>query len=310
MATKGSETVAGIASPRGKKAIPNVYTHLGHGSEVVAGEALPVPAGCVYVTFTLCGEVSRDSYRILKAFEDPAVSNLLHDPVKHLRRLTDYFGESLHVHYPEAEDPTSRTYYDMKYNPLLGYTIDGNPTCFSKKSGLFRLGDNAVYRAPGGMQAREVQIDSRPYTIDFPCDNISEDHLKYIYKGSLFPTLAQVHSETDPMEKPITFSKLKKAMKAYKYRQSWAFEKFPGVHYNFICRGHGRGEENIVNSGIKRRRVASGEAATGLLSRTVGAHTVAHGARSVAAVARSGSKRGGTRGRSQTRGRDTRKRRN
>lgn len=264
MATpKGGETV-GIASPRGKKAVPNVYMHLGHGSEMVAGDAIPVPAGCVYVTFTLCGEISRDSYRILKAFEDPAVKDLLRDPVKHIKRLTMYFGESLHVHYPEAEDATSRTYYDMKYSPFLAYTIDGNPSCFAKKSGMFRLGDNAVYRAPGGMQAREVQIDSRPYTIDFPCDNIGEDALKYIYKGSLFPTQAQVYTETDAMEKPITFSKLKKAMKAYKYRQSWAFEKFPGVHYNFICRGHARTEDNIVNSGVKRRRAASAEAAARL----------------------------------------------
>ena len=186
----------------------------------------------------------------------------------------------------------------MKYSPLLGYTVDGNPSCFSKKSGIFRLGDNAVYRAPGGMQAREVHIDSRPYTIDFPCDNIGEDALKYIYKGSLFPTLAQVHSETDPMEKPITFAKLKTAMKAYRYRQSWAFEKFPGVHYNFICRGHARAEENIVNTGIRRRRAASAEAATIMLGRatTVPAATL--------------GKRGGTRGRSETRKRRTRRRAN
>jgi hypothetical protein len=81
-----------ISHTKGKK---NVYMHLGHASDLI--ETIPVPKGCVYVTFTLCGEISKDSYRILKAFEDPAIRDLLKDPVKHIVRLTEYFGSSLHV---------------------------------------------------------------------------------------------------------------------------------------------------------------------------------------------------------------------
>jgi hypothetical protein len=264
LSPKGAETVLGITSPKGKKEKKNVYMSLGHASDIVSGDPLSIPTGCVYVTFTLCGEVSKYSHLILKAFEDPAVKSLLNDPVRHIKRLTEYFGETLHVHYPEAEDPTSRTYYDSRYTPFLAYDVKDHPTCFAKKSGLFRLGDLAVYKAPAAMQSREVHADSRPYTASYPCDNIDEATLKYLYRGSLFPTLEQVLTEYDAAEKPLTYKNMKRLMKPYKYTQSWAFERWPGVHYNFVCRGHAHAEENIKNSATKRRRAASAEAAAKL----------------------------------------------
>ena len=264
---KGSASLAGIASPRGKKAVKNVYTHLGHGNDIVSGDPLPVPEGCVYVTFALCGEISQSSHKIMKAFEDPALAAALRDPVKHIKRLTDYFGKTLHVHYPEAEEETSRTYYDTIYNPFLANTVKDEPTCFSKKSGLYKLGDLATYKATGGTVSAKVQADLRPYVASFPCDSIEENILKFIYRGSLFPSLEQILQEYDEVPKPLSFVAMKKIGKAYKYRQSWAFSLWPGVHYNFVCRGKARPEEKIRNSATRKRRNASAEAAAKLLAK-------------------------------------------
>jgi hypothetical protein len=249
-----------------KKAKKDVYMHLAHAGDIM--KTLPVPKGCVYVTFTLCGEISKDSYRILKAFEDPTIRNLLKDPVKHIVRLTGYFGSSLHVHYPEAEDITSRTYFNTEYKPFLGHSVKDHPTCFAKKSGLYRLGDLATYKVPASLISSEVHANIRPYTAAFPRNDIKEPVLKYVYKGSLYPTLEQILTEFDSAEKPLSFQTMKHIAKNYTYTQEWAFEKYPGVHYNFVCRGSATTEKNIKNSPILRRRRNSLNAAKKLLSKS------------------------------------------
>ena len=228
----------------------NVYMNLGHGNDIVKDDPLPVPEGCVYVTFALCGQISTHSHRIMKAFEDPAMKELLRDPVKHLARLTAHFGDTLHVHYPGATDPTSRTYYDAKFTPFLANQVKDK--CFSKKSGLYKLGDIATFKAPAALIAHEVHSDMRNYTATFPCDDIKEPVLKYIYKGSLNPTLEDILKEHDAG--PLSYKKMKAVAKERAYLQSWAFEKWPGVHYNFVCRGSATTEENIKNSATLRRR--------------------------------------------------------
>ena len=239
-----------------------VYMSLGHGSDIVKGEPLPVPEGCVYVTFALCGQISTHSHRIMKAFEDPAVRDLLRDPVKHVGLLTEHFGETLHIHYPEAEDPASRTYYDAKYKPFLANEVKGHG-CFSKKSGLYRLGSVSSFKAPASMISPQVHPDIRSYTASFPCDDIEEPVLKFIYKGSLHPTLKDILEEYDAG--PLTFKKMKAIAREQAYLQSWAFENWPGVHYNFVCRGSASKEENITNSATLRRRRNSVSASRKLL---------------------------------------------
>jgi hypothetical protein len=266
-APHGSESIAGIPPQKGKKAVKNVYAHLSHGLDNMAGDPIPVPEGCVYVTFALCGEISHSSYKIMKAFEEPALRDALKDPVKHIKRLTDYFGKSLHVHYPEAEDEASRTYYDTTYNPLLANTVKDEPTCFSKKSGLYKLGDLATYKALAGTVSAKVRENTRPYVTSFPCDSVEENIVRHLYRGSLYPTLEQMLAEYDTASKPMTFATFKKAVKKYKYKQSWAFSLWPGVHYNFVCRGGAQTEENIKNSATKKRRKASAEAAAKLLAK-------------------------------------------
>lgn len=250
----------------------DAYVSLAHGQEIISDEAIPVPKGCVYVTFAMCGEISTHSYKIMKAFEDTSMRVMLRDPVKYLEELTDYFGESLHVHYPEAEDETSRTYYDIKYRPFFGNKVKGHPRCFTKKSGLYRLGDIATYKAPGSMQSLEVHKDARPYTAAYPCDSIPQNVVKYLYKGSLHPTLEEAISATATSvtaisataTSAITFQAMKHSMKEYTYLQSWAFEKWPGVHYNFACRV----PTEPKNSPVARRRKMSINAAKKLLSKS------------------------------------------
>ena len=247
----------------------HAYVSLAHGQEIISDEPIPIPKGCVYVTFAMCGEISTHSYKIMKAFDDISMRDMLRDPVKYLEELTDYFGESLHVHYPEAEDETSRTYYDIKYRPFFGNKVKGHATCFTKKSGLYRLGDIATFKAPVSMQSLEVHKDARPYTAAYPCESIPQNVVKYLYKGSLHPTLEEAMSGTAMSAAAmsataISFQAMKHSMKEYTYLQSWAFEKWPGVHYNFACRV----PTEAKKSPVARRRKMSINAAKRLLSKS------------------------------------------
>ncbi len=112
-----------------------------------------------------------------------------------------------------------------------------------------------------------MQADLRPYVASFPCDSIGENIVKHIYKGSLFPRLDQMLAEYDAAPTTLGFTEMRAVAKKYKYKQSWAFSLWPGVHYNFVCRGKARPEENISHSGTRKRRVNSAEAAAKLLAK-------------------------------------------
>jgi hypothetical protein len=243
----------------------NAYMTLGHGRELFA-EELPVPEGCVYVTFAVCGLVSKDLYRLLNAVSDPHISLLLADPVKNLRALTTYFGQSLHVHYPGAKNPTSRTYYNTSFLPLVSWKTD---ICTIGKSGFYRIG--------GGSDSGSVSDFSMPnhlartrYVSQTDCEDISHDELRQMYEGSIYPTYDMLVADLDP-ERGNTYDIVIHNTRKFRYSQAWAFQMFPGVHYNFLCRGSSHPDEEPMELNahttefIARRRGLSNVAAVELL---------------------------------------------
>jgi len=238
----------------------NTYMTLGHGRELFV-EELPVPQGCVYVTFAICGGVSKDVFRLLNAIRDPHISLLLADPVKNLRVLTTYFGKSLHVHYPGAKNPTSRTYYNTSFLPLVSWKTD---KCTLGKSGLYRIGGSVSdFSMPD-------PLVRTPYVSESDCDNITHDELEHMFAGSLYPTYDMFVEDLDP-ERTNTYDIMIHNARKFRYSQAWAFQMFPGVHYNFLCRGSSHPDEEPVELNerttefIARRRGLSNAAALELL---------------------------------------------
>jgi hypothetical protein len=238
----------------------NAYMTLGHGRELFT-EELPVPEGCVYVTFAVCGLVSKDLYRLLNAVSDPHISVLLADPVKNLRALTAYFGKSLHVHYPGAKNPTSRTYYNTSFLPLVSWKTR---ICTLGKSGFYRI---------GGAVSDFSMPDPLPrtqYVSETDCNDITQEELEHMFAGSLYPTYDMFVKDLDS-ERSNTYDIVLHNARKFRFSQAWAFQMFPGVHYNFLCRGSSHPDDEPVELNarttefIARRRGLSNVAAVELL---------------------------------------------
>lgn len=266
---KGFETIRTVPA----KIPKNVYTTIGHGREYISDEPIPVPPGCVYVTIALCGVVSteKEINKLLDAFTDPKIRDKLRDPVTNLKQLTTLFGESLHVHYPEAENETSRTYFDTGYYPLAGDSTSGE--CRSVKSGLYRIGDVDSFRPPKNIIVSES--GKLRYLAKLDCKNIEPPILRFLYSGALYPTIDIINRDL-PIGRKLSYNLLAHEISKCRFSQSWAFSKFPGVHYNFICRSGTNITGNVPNvptslqNRIDKRRRNSKTAANLLIAAAKG----------------------------------------
>jgi len=248
----------------------NVYTTLGHGRELISDEPIPIPAGCVYVTFALCGNTSKEPNRIIEAFLNPKISVLLSDPVANLKQLTEYFGNTLHVHFPEASTEASRYYFDALYSPFAGFK--GKDGCWAFKSGLYKMGFTE-FNAPEKFAKGTGRLFK--YGVKLSCDeSLNTNALKFLYDGSIYPTIDILTQGIDP-SRILSYEIIQNESTKCRFSQSWAFANFPGVHYNFICRTH-RFPEDEINVGaevnttllnrVTRRRANSNAAAANLLA--------------------------------------------
>jgi hypothetical protein len=246
---KNGDLTTSFAPLKRKK---HVYMTMAHSSEIMSDKPLYVPSGCVYVTFAICGQTTKDAFKILQGFSDSKIRRMLHDPVKYIHELTSYFGESLHIHYPEADNETSRTYYDVTYTPYTGFY---RGKCLAVKSGLYKLGTITDFTVPSNL-ATEYDKGRKEYMIEFDCNKISYQALTYLYSKSIYPNKREIINSFKG--RPISSELLDNELKKHRYSQSWAFTKFPGVHYNFVCRGHGDNKKYVNHT---RRRVAESQAA-------------------------------------------------
>lgn len=246
-----AQAVKAVKTIKPLKHKKRVYMSMGHSSELIGDAPLPVPAGCVYVTFAICGETTGGGFKILEAFSNPTIRKMLHDPVRWATELTAYFGESLHIHYPEAATEAGRTYYDTRFTPFAGFF---RGRCMAVKSGLYLLG------RPGNFEAQEAETVDK-FMLDLDCHDVTKSDMRFLYSGALYPDKKQLVAD---LTRPLTYDLLENQARKVLYTQSWAFAQFPGVHYNFLCRGH-----KLMRRSSRRvaRVAASKEAASALLKR-------------------------------------------
>jgi hypothetical protein len=214
--------------------LPMVYIPITHAEDTLFEK--PVPPNCVYVTVEECGKTTNATLtsKLLNAFKDEPHGMLvmIRDPVKYRRELMAYFGRSLHVHWPDAEHPGNRTYLDSIHHPCSGWN-EFTKKCYITKSGIYNL-DN---RTNFDLDIRDITKKMNELVPNLDCLNITDENLHYIYNDSIFPSLNIVRRKLEFVDRPITYNTLNTQIESFNFTQSWAFKMFPGIHYNFSCRG-------------------------------------------------------------------------
>lgn len=223
-----------------------------HGCDT--SEKLPVPPGCVYVTYGLCGMATLLNSTIddlfFKMFK--AKNPILQDPVKNYVKLKELFGNSIHIHYPEAPTADGQTYFDNTYTPFLAWEKT-DQSCFAYKSGLYEIGANLFTDDSENSGKRFLCNDGKFSKIDF----------ETMYNESKFPTTAMVYdayyTKFSFMDKgiPIMHYNLIDEVidENFRVKQSELFEKFPGIYYNFVCRSDCSSQNNSKGKRIDNRFV-------------------------------------------------------
>jgi len=188
---------------------------LGHGTDVCKSDGnldvLPVPKGCVYVTFTLCGLMNLMSDKELMQFFEYKNQEYLKDPVKYEKELNAIFKNEIHIHHPDAKDEHSRTYVNSEYSPHLIVTNSIHGFAIHM-SGIVELSDSMNYKA------------AKYYT------NPDEDILDY-YTYSVFPNKENMKRIFDSKTEVSDYTRA-----TGKITQAELFELNPGVYFNPLCR--------------------------------------------------------------------------
>lgn len=253
----------------------DAYSMQAHGCEL--GIIRRVPKNCMYVTLSICG-TAMDAMSHLKLvfleLADEAHPNhhWLKNPILHKRDL-DSVGLNPHIHYDaEGCDPPymdcrcdppymdyrcDPTYMDCRYDPLLFYS-GKNSRLLLRPSGLIPLGKSLLLKdSPLPLHNFE---NSRVPFLQPHSELVERDIARYLYRDSIYPTANEVE-KTYTFYQALQVNQLKKNVGSV--TQSELFERYPGIHYNTVCRVPCR---DVVPESIMLRREHSNKKDIELIS--------------------------------------------
>lgn len=260
-----------------------IYAYNGHGEDICdnTGEAIirQVPEGCIYVTLEECGDLGYYQEERISNFQsrDPITKATFKYPYIFLNELSDKVlprtnvkrtSEAVKLHLPGDNYAVSKLF-------PFGYWYDRDSIGF----------------AISGLVEKEM-MEAHPQT-DYPNNKfgtIKDDGLKPIIKrdivryfqASVYPTPEQVTEALVPMpdivipksinEGAIYCDRIKNTIEeelgvfdgiskkdgpdAF-LSNTYMMEKFPGIHYNFVCRSMNKECEDkkkkVTAAPIRRR---------------------------------------------------------
>jgi ankyrin repeat protein len=201
-----------------------VYTVLGHGCTL--NQKLRVPKGCQYVTLVPIGTSSDASAMNNIIFENAFQKNheLLKNPkanIAELKKLLNYATISVH-YYTENKSDITGSYYNAEYRPFQKWdTNNKSDILLSKK-------DNSIlYAASSGMHILGSKINN--FVGNIKKNNIAYT-INHIFNESIYP------SKRDVFRVYRESNKIDDIGAKFKIDQNTLFKKYPGVHFNFVCR--------------------------------------------------------------------------
>lgn len=215
-----------------------VYTYLGHGSDEPknSGIRIPMPQDCVYITVVTCGMLSDKWGYFLKLFasKDPYVYALLNDPIRRKDELIELFSNNgipdIHIHYANAAEEEFRSYTEAVYSGGLTW---------SGREKYLDTGGQPMIAISGLHKHANFDTTSLNHTIiphNTPLKTLHQGILDHYTKfGSHIegPILDEIRVAIDESKNIDDFIKNADGIKV---SQSYLFDKYPGVHYNAVCR--------------------------------------------------------------------------
>lgn len=250
-----------------------IYFYHGHGGTICDEYGFPiekiVPENCIYITETVCGIINALGPALIGAFLDEKNAPIWKDPVGHFDELKKIFRldgrnsvQGLHIHLPGC------TYIDTTYQPI-GYHdlkerhgIDKHKIVFS---GIMTL--EAAHTVPHNSAYIEGAL------LDYT-DLVDYETIVNSYAYSLYPEIHEVSEYVTPNEiedtlllypekvgekNKISISDVtsQAAEISKNVPVSKLMEKFPGIHFNMLCRSFGAEDVNCLKrskKAVTRRR--------------------------------------------------------
>jgi hypothetical protein len=212
----------------------------GHGGELCNDDRslqiLDIPENCMLITFADCG-LTYGAINIYNAILNNKKNlHYFEDPIKHKDDLERILNRKIHIHHPNTENETSRTYVNTHYR-LIGDHIDKEDNCLIQLSGLVPL------------EKKHVEKIYVTQSQKFKC---TKGHSwDMFYSASIYPTKNQVA--------PIFGRKLANTLpklveKIPVVTQKFLFEKRPGIYFNPLCRVNSCDVKHVMNRQYKSSR--------------------------------------------------------
>ena len=198
-------------------------------------QVFDVPKDCVYVTFTTCSISNNANIIYKKIFSDINNIKYLNDPITYQNELETLFGQEIHIHHPDAEDPISRTYVNSVYG-LVGNGNSGENRCWIQLSGINPINEN-TYKI-----LKPLLSKSKTLTIDHTCDDdVSRIRgfmqLTNFYKASVYPTADELTNHIRKLRETKRIVTTKDVFDTLPVvTQKELFDIKPGIYYNPLCR--------------------------------------------------------------------------
>jgi hypothetical protein len=236
---------------------------MGHGKDACDPKGnlviKQVPLNCTYVTISDCGLLSYSHPdKVLKAFLDPVNKEIWQKvDLEGLKRILKGIIDTstIHIHKPGDR------YVVSKYNPVAEHYMDkdGKYIYFKhiaeKKyyilnpSGIYKL--STEIEAGSIPQKKKIERTIFPHKIsgkvkDFDSFKVEKDDFLSFFKYALYPKLKTLEMQREYYT-PIEIEKINER---YTEFTSILMDKFPGVHYNFLCRVV---DPNCTKTALQRR---------------------------------------------------------
>ena len=225
-----------------------IYYYFGHGSTICDEYGTPVikvvPDNCIYISQTVCGLINVGNTKLTEAFLNEEYAHIWRDPIANLHIIKEIIGNftkdiaGIHIHLPGC------TYIDTHYFPLghddlkeLTYQ-EGHKIGFS---GIMSLKDAHTVERANNPYIEGIEFESK--------DLLDIDQVRGSFKYSFFPkvkTTDQIILPKD-LEDTIYFYEregkvnindliVQSGMISNKVPMSKLMEKYPGIHFNLLCR--------------------------------------------------------------------------
>ena len=199
------------------------YVVLGHATEEEREGS--VPDGCCLVLAEECGVQGTFPHYLYSILSDPANKALFDDPVKHKQDLETLLKKPLAI------------YTSGEACPFVSYTlVNHSKNKDSGEENVYNVEPSGLYSLPAD-ESNWAYHDKKKgigrYTHKI-VGAVKKEDIELIYRGAVFPTISSVAASAS-VSASVSVPKFAK-LPSVRVSQTDLFARFPGIHFNFLCR--------------------------------------------------------------------------